>query len=389
MKYSVIDISSSSISMTVAEVSERVTEIIFKDRASLTLLHYLDGRKLSERGIEKLVEAVAVMKDKCVSLSVDVLYLIATAALRAIENFEEVGEVILRETGVPVNLIDGKTEAYCDVIANRFFSSYERAVLVDIGGASIEICDLAGESPEDMLSLDFGILNIHNKFVEKIQPDESEAQEIKKYLARKFDKAGVPEKGRYSTVVLVGATNLALYDVYAEYVGAKGEESPREMAYKKFKKLVKHLLCGANRSKLILDVAPEKLYSVGVAAIVAKAVFKRFGADNLLVSDRGVKEGYLQLVFDGKQQGACYDFAKGGSFKILQTNEDAPSKAAKKPAKKSGSAAAGKGKTAAAKNIKSAKSAGRAAQNASASAKGGKNTAAKKSAASKNTAAEK
>ena len=74
MKYAVIDISSSSISMSVAEMNARVTEIIFRDRASLTLLHYLDGRDLSQRGIEKLTEAVSVMKDKCVSLGVDAAY---------------------------------------------------------------------------------------------------------------------------------------------------------------------------------------------------------------------------------------------------------------------------------------------------------------------------
>ena len=179
MKYSVIDISSSSISMVVAEVNDRVTEIVFKDRASLTLLHYLEGRDLNARGIEKLTEAVSIMKDKCVSLDVDVLYLIATAALRVIGNFEEVRAAILQGTGLPVNLIEGKTEAYCDLIANPFFNSYDRAVLLDIGGASIEICDLAGAGPEDMFCLDFGILNLRNKFVEKIQPDENEAKEIK------------------------------------------------------------------------------------------------------------------------------------------------------------------------------------------------------------------
>ena len=37
-------------------------------------------------------------------------------------------------------------------------------------------------------------------------------------------------------------------------------------------------MTGRDRSKLILDVAPEKLYSVGIAAVIAKAVFRRFGA---------------------------------------------------------------------------------------------------------------
>ena len=55
MKYAVIDISSSNTSMIVAEVNDRITEVIFRDRTSLTLQHYMEGRKLSSRGIDKVV----------------------------------------------------------------------------------------------------------------------------------------------------------------------------------------------------------------------------------------------------------------------------------------------------------------------------------------------
>ena len=328
MKYSVIDISSSSISKIVAEMTDRVTEFIFRDRASLTLLHYLDGHDLSQRGIDKLVEAVSVMKDKCVSLGVDVLYLISTAALRAVENFEAVGAAILNRTGVPVNAVDGQTEAYCDFIANRFYSAYERAVLLDIGGASVEVCDLSAEDRAGMHSLDFGILTLHNKFVEKIQPDAEEAKRIKKYVARKLDKANVPGEGRFVTVVLVGAAALSLFDLYAEYVGVGAETGERSMQYKKFKKLVEHLLCGRDRSKLILDVVPEKLYSVGIAAVIAKTVFRRFGARDLLVSDRGVKEGYLQLVAEGSVSASSFDFRKDEAVILPQTEEGAAGESA-------------------------------------------------------------
>ena len=55
MKYSVIDISSSSISMIVAESEGGKTEVVFKERSSLTLVHYLEDGALSERGVQRLV----------------------------------------------------------------------------------------------------------------------------------------------------------------------------------------------------------------------------------------------------------------------------------------------------------------------------------------------
>ena len=317
MKFSIIDVSSSSISLLVAEIAGAEEETVFRDRASLTLMHYLDGRCLSRRGIQKLTDAVSVMKEKCVSLGADVLFLISTAALRAIENFEEVHAAILDATGVPVNFIDAETEAYCGYVANRGYG--KGAVLMDIGGASIEVCDLGKEDASGRRCLNFGVLNLHEKFVRKIQPDAEEAKAIAKYVDRKFDKAGLPGEGVYGKVVLAGATNLALYSVYAEYAGAK-EEDGRTMRYKKFKKLVKHLVTGSGRSRLILDAAPEKLYSVGIAAIVAKAFAKRLGAETIAVSENGVKEGYLRLVCEGKLHGAFYDFNKDECYALAETD---------------------------------------------------------------------
>ena len=339
MKYSVIDISSSSISLIIAEADEHKTEIVFKDRLSVSLLHYLDGKKLTERGIEKLVDALKTMKGECEKFGVGQCYLISTASLRVIENCDEVSFAVLEKTGLPVNFLDGKTEAFCDYVANLYYASYESAVLVDLGGKSLEICDLTKGSKEDMMCFDFGLLDIHRKFIRKIQPNEKEAKDIKEFVTEKFDEAKLPKKETFATAVMVGTTNHAVYDIYADYVDLSAEEGVKRIEYKKFKKLVKHLLGDAERSTLILNNAPEKLYLIGPAAIVLKTLFKRFGVRNILVSDRGVKEGYLQLVLEGKESGMYFDFAAnaaGGTPRELS----APSE--KKKEKRGGKKTEGK-----------------------------------------------
>ena len=313
MKYSVIDISSSSISMIVAVADGEKTEVVFKERASLSLVHYLEEGGLSERGTEKLTEMLARFKDMSAELGVDRCYLIATAALRHVKNFDEVAKAVFWTTGLTVNLIDGVTEAYCDYVANIYYKTFERPVLIDLGGKSIEICDLAESGKEEMQSFPFGLLDLYRKFVSNIYPDEKEAKEIKRFVREKFDRAGLPEEGVYGTAVLVGATSSAIYDIYAEFSDEQGPDGVKTIRRKKFKKLVDHLLKGEDRSRLVLNNAPEKLYLIGSAAIVLKYLFKRFGVDNIVVSDRGVKEGYLQLVLEGKETGAYYDFARGGA----------------------------------------------------------------------------
>ena len=344
MKYSVIDISSSSLSLIVAAADERKTEILFKERFPISLVHYLDGRKFTERGIDKLVDCLMEMKETCVNFGAERCYLISTAALRYIENFDEVRVRVKEATGFSVNFIDAVTEAYCDYIANVYYASYERPVLIDLGGKSIEVCDLTKRRKEDMTSLPFGLLDLYRKFVANIFPDEKEARAIKAYVKEKFDRAELPKEGVYSTAIMVGAANAAIYDVYADYADKKAEGGVKVIEYKKFKKLVKHLLTGEDRSRLVLNNAPEKLYLIGSAAVVLKTLFKRFGVDNIIVSDRGVKEGYLQLVLEGRETGLWYDFATGETGgearEILQDQAKSEKKASKekKPKRKADSA---------------------------------------------------
>ena len=307
MKYAVADISSSSLSVIIAEICGTEIEVTGKERESLSLLYYMDGKDLSRRGMEKLAAALAQMKSRLAEIGVGKCWLIATAALRHIGNFAEVTEFVRQRTGLIVNLIDGKSEAYCDYIANRCYSSCDRAVLVDLGGKSMEICAL-GDGKDGMVCFDFGLIDLYEKFADKIKPDENEAKDMGKYVRTRFDKAGLPEDGEYKTVVLVGQTCGSIHDMYKEFTDTDEGDGAKTMERKALFRLIKRLISGADRSRLILQTAPEKTHVILPAAVVLKKLIKRFDATNLIVSDYGVKEGYLSLMLDGKESGAYYDF---------------------------------------------------------------------------------
>lgn len=324
MKYSVIDISSSSLSFIVADVDGGSAEVIFKDRITLSLTQYMEGKSLSARGTEKLISAINAAKQKCTALGVEKAYLIATAALRQIDNFGEVHDAAAQATGMMIKLIDGKAEGRFDLMANSGYATYDRAVLIDIGGASIEICDFADSSEEGTKFLKFGIFDLNRKFVDDIQPTEDEAKKIKKYVKKKLAEAELPKDGAYSTVVLVGATNNAVYDVYADYAKTEGEE--KRIDIKQFKKLSAHLTGDPGRSALVLKSAPERIYMLTTAAVVLNAIFKRFRPENVVVSDRGVKEGYLRFILENGE-GEEYNF----EGEPHEKSQPAPVKRGRKP----------------------------------------------------------
>lgn len=301
MKYSVIDVSSSSISMVVA-ANGGTNEVVFKERAALSLTHYLEGDKLSARGMEKLAALLDHMKAVACAEGAQRCYVISTAALRHVANSEQIAAFVHEKTGLTINFIDEPTEAYCDYIANLSYRSYDRAVLIDLGGKSIEICDLSKSEKAEMFGFEFGLVDLNRKFVGNIYPTEDEVKSIRKYLKKKFDAASLPEEGTFATAVLVGASAMAIYDIYADFAKAD-RTGARIIEYKKYKKLVKRLLEGADRSSLVLKNAPEKVYVIGAAAVALKVLFKRFGVETIIVSESGVKEGYLRLVLDGREEG--------------------------------------------------------------------------------------
>lgn len=96
--------------------------------------------------------------------------------------------------------------------------------------------------------------------------------------------------------MLVGATNRAIYDVYCDYYDETETGGEKRIEYDRLKKLCKHLVRSSDRSMLVLKNAPEKIYTLTTAAVVLRAMLKYFGVANIVVSDFGVKEGYLALV---------------------------------------------------------------------------------------------
>ena len=306
MKFAIIDISSSSISLLAAE-GEKTFDILFRERENVSILHYMEGKNLSERGVEKIAENLEKMKEICRKAGIEKCYVISTASMRNFENFEWVIEELYKRVAVRVNLLDGQEEAYCDLVSNERYRALDRAVLADIGGGSIELCDLTKDNPDSLVYLDFGPIQINHRFVANIHPTEGEAKDIKKYVRKKLEKSGLPGGGALSTAVLVGATNQAIYDVYCDYYDEERAAGEKRIEYDRLKKLCKHLVRSSDRSMLVLKNAPEKIYTLTTATVILRAMLKYFGVSNVVVSEFGVKEGYLSLVTDGRWKGVETD----------------------------------------------------------------------------------
>ncbi|MCD7728933.1 MAG: hypothetical protein LUI60_03375 [Clostridia bacterium] len=317
----VVDISSTSMSMSVCE--DESFKPIYKFREGLSAISYIEGGKVTEHGIDKIADRIAIFQDQCVKLGVDKLYVLSTAAMRFINNADEVFSIVRERTGANIIQLDGETEAYCDCAANQSFKDMPTPIVIDIGGASIEFCDLTKDGKNGIHCLDFGALTLKTKFVKSVYPNKDECTKIKKYLKKAFAKINIPkkaDKGSY-TAVLVGATNKSIYEIYRDYYDIP-ESEEMVIDCDKLNKLAKKLIEAPDRSHLLIKNAPEKIYFIVVAIITLVQILKRLPYEKVVVSDGGVKEGFLALVHSGDIQAELSPLSPENKVKEINSVEE-------------------------------------------------------------------
>lgn len=142
-----IDIGSNAIRLQVTSIEHYEKEDVRKRISWLRIPLRLGDDvftvgKLSEAKIAKLLDVMLAFKYVMKSFGVERYMACATSAMREAENGAQVVERILKETGVDIDIIDGKYEADIifkgglDEIVSRSNDNY---LFVDVGGGSTEL----------------------------------------------------------------------------------------------------------------------------------------------------------------------------------------------------------------------------------------------------------
>lgn len=297
MKIAVIDFSSTALSLLVADISGEMMVPVVGLRRSVSILGYMSKKgRISERGISKVVETIRYLIEAAKKVGAESVHLISTASMRLLCNYGEVSAAVTEATGLRIDNLDGQMEAYADYIANREYAALGSSLLLDIGGYSSAIADFDNGDKESMFALDIGPAALFRKYRE-MYPDKDEAKKLRRIISKAFVKAAVYPGRQFARIILAGSNADALYSVYADRYSIPAS-SLRMMERKKLKKLIDYLVSSDDRSLILIRNAPEKVHMLIPSAILADETAKVFGADELIVSDKGVKEGYLRLLVE-------------------------------------------------------------------------------------------
>ncbi len=294
-----IDLGTNTVRIMVAERSGESFEQIFSDQVITRLgegSH--ENGKLAPEAMKRTAEGVAGLVRNADSFRPFKLFITATSAARDASNTGALDAMIHSATGVKLRIIPWEEEARLSLLGAKMVVGDDigRFILFDIGGGSTEYILSAGEGKPQAAGTNLGVVRLAETYITKHPVVDNEYNDMMKEINAKVDRAftDIRAKGDETLVGTAGTvTSLAAIALrLVDYSPAKVN------GYRLTKKIVEEL-----RRKLFAMTLEERgrishisggredLIVPGIGVILA--TMKRFGADSLIVSDYGIREGLI------------------------------------------------------------------------------------------------
>jgi exopolyphosphatase/guanosine-5'-triphosphate,3'-diphosphate pyrophosphatase len=280
------------------------------------------ANQLGEPAIVRAIDALKVCRSKIDSNGVVRARLIATEACRAAVNGSVFIERVERETGLALEVVDRRTEAYLAVTgcANLADPQADAVVVFDIGGGSTEIIWLEGmqssgrtepgERVRAWESMPTGVVTLaerHGGTHVTRESFEAMVADVGTLVAGFAERAGMAASqrgfhllGTSGTVTTIAGVHLALPRYDRRQVDGLWMTDPE------VSEVIDHLLdTGYDERVANPCIGRERADLVLAGCAILEAIRRAFPSERLRIADRGLREGILMTMMreDGVWRG--------------------------------------------------------------------------------------
>lgn len=295
MVQGVIDIGSNTVRLSIYKYDKSLNKIklITNKKIILGLASYIKKGELSAIGIDRVCRALKKLKIILERFELEEYYVFATASLRNISNYDDVLKEIENTTGMKPEIILGEEEARLDFVGANSELKLDKGILIDIGGGSTEIVIFNEGKIELLKSISIGALNLQNKFVKSIVPDEKEIKNMRKYIREALEEIEWENDKDYKYLFAIGGTARACMNVIKETKSLPLDNGSFfvEDLYEMMSILKKESHC--KEKKELYKIIPERIFSFAGGVVILREIIDKFRIEKVIVSKSGVREGYF------------------------------------------------------------------------------------------------
>lgn len=310
-----IDIGTNSIRCIVVEVDHQGRYTILDDEKATVRLgeNLASSGAISPAAFARAVDAISRLRKLIEGLKVSEVEAVATSAMRSASNGGELVDVLSRELGREIRIISGEEEAelVARSVRHNFDMSGKRYMIIDIGGGSVEIMSAVGNHVESCSSLELGAVRMTDRFLASDPVRTVDISKLRRFVRAELSKTFAEERPAVQTFICSGGTITALASMVMNmrrqtYTASHGVEVLRSE--------VVHLLAMLVRKDIkslrsVPGLNPDRADIIVAGLVVIDELMKFFGANLMLVNERGIREGLiiscmkrLQLLPDSAAQ---------------------------------------------------------------------------------------
>ncbi|MBS1456024.1 MAG: hypothetical protein HP008_03045 [Clostridia bacterium] len=236
---------------------------------------------LNPEAIKRTAEAVDFYVKKAVSSGADKVYAFATAAVRQAKNGKEFCDVVLKDSGIKIDVVSGETEAKLGLTG---VLKGKDGGIIDIGGASSEIAVVKNGELVYSYSLPYGVVKIKDACGNNyFKTDDFTKEKIKEY--------GFIPSGKFygiggtATQIAAIALKLAVYDRNKVNGYVLTENTVKAVIDEVNGKTTEEL-------KAVTGLDPARADVILGGAVMLKNIMERIGVSQIIVSEDDNLEGY-------------------------------------------------------------------------------------------------
>ena len=301
MRLAAIDIGTNSVHMIVARVRPDFSfEIVDREKEMVRLgAGGLDGKKLTPEAITAALQALSKFARLARSHKVDRILAVATSATREAENGGAFLRAIQRKTGIRPRIITGTEEARLIHLAAVYgVDTPKPAVVIDIGGGSVEITLGSGRDIEFARSFKLGVIRLTERFVDSDPISSRDERKMTKFIGEHVNRylESIVEKG-FDRVIGTSGTILSLGAV-ATAIDREGAV-PKELRNlrvpaKSVRRLRKMAVEMDLEDRLHLPGMDPRRADLAVAgAVLVDTLLRKLNADDITLCDLALREGVV------------------------------------------------------------------------------------------------
>jgi exopolyphosphatase / guanosine-5'-triphosphate,3'-diphosphate pyrophosphatase len=302
MRPASVDVGSNTVRMMVGENEAREGFRIIDRAQRVTRLGEGIGTSLRLRpaAIARTVDALRDFKERWERLGATPCRAVATSAVREAENAAQFIEAA-RSLGIEIEIISGKEEAslVMDGMAQTVREGQGDLVVIDIGGGSTELIHARAGDVLDIVSTDLGVVRTTELFLEGDPPQPEEMARLLNFVEKRIDRVYNQFTVATESLRIAGTagtvTTLAAIDCGLDAYDPNAVEG-RLLTRERIDSILRELMIMTGRRRLarypVMTRGREDVIIAG--AVIIGAVMDRFGADRLIVSDRGILEGIIE-----------------------------------------------------------------------------------------------